>query len=175
MIPTKSILLIPPPENAFTLIRREGSHFRRYSPLYLTTAEYSVALVLGFPDRIFVFGDNIERAGHGGQAVIRSCENSFGIRTKKQPKNTTSAFFSDSDYILFRRMIDHDFENLDDLNREHPIVLSANGYGTGRALLYNTAPRCYTYLVTKLNHFCDAEIFNPYYHPGTDAKHGPTL
>jgi hypothetical protein len=173
--PKNQILLIPPPQEQFNLLFRTSSEYKRNSQIYLVTVDFSVVLCNRFPERVFVFSDNIEREGIGGQAIIRNCENSFGIRTKKRPKNSPGSFFTDRDYIHYRNLVNHDMQNLYELNKEHPIALSANGYGTGLAKLYLTAPKCFSYLVTKLNEFCDDNIFNPYYAPEATPDHGPTV
>lgn len=50
------------------------------------------------PDKIFVFGDNLTRKGHGGAAELRDCENTYGFITKKFPSNVDSAFYSVEEY-----------------------------------------------------------------------------
>jgi len=54
------------------------------------------------PDNfVFIFGDNLEKAGYGGQAAVaRSfviCGKAFGIPTKRKPMNTPDSFFSDGE------------------------------------------------------------------------------
>ena len=44
---------------------------------------------------VFVFGDNTERKGFGGQAVIRGLPNTFGIVTKILPNITEESYMSD--------------------------------------------------------------------------------
>jgi len=137
--------------------------YGHWHPVYITRLTYSVLLCNKYRSRIFVFGDNLERTGVGGQAIIRNCENSFGLRTKKEPTKVPGAYFTDRDYTWFCRIVDYDLINLKDLNKQYPIVLSANGYGTGLAKLPTQAPKCYTYLCKQLNEFCHSPIFNPYY------------
>ena len=50
------------------------------------------------PDCIFVFGDNLERIGKGGAAVVRDEPNTYGFITKKQPRNVDSAFYRPTEY-----------------------------------------------------------------------------
>ena len=69
------------------------------------------------------------------------------------------AFFTDAHLIKFMTYIDFDFQNLTELNIDHPIILSRNGYGNGLAALPTKAPKCYEYLTTKLNKFCQQKIF----------------
>ena len=48
------------------------------------------------PNKIYIFGDNLCSVGKGGQAVIRDCNNVFGIPTKRTPSMDSNAFFSDN-------------------------------------------------------------------------------
>lgn len=50
------------------------------------------------PDCIFVFGDNLERRGKGGAAMLRDEPNTYGFITKKRPMNADSAFYHPSEY-----------------------------------------------------------------------------
>ena len=132
-----------------------------WKPVYLCRLTFTPTLCRKYSRRIFVFGDNIDRVGTGGQAIIRVCDNAFGIRTKKAPQNVPSAFFNDRDYIWFQKLIEHDITNLTQLNRTNPIVFSSNGYGTGLGNLPIAAPKCYQYLCHRLNLFCGRDVFNP--------------
>jgi hypothetical protein len=140
-----------------------------YRPIYLCRLAFTPILCNAHSKKIFVFGDNVERSGKGGQAIIRDCENSVGIRTKKEPKTFAGSFFTDRDYIWFKKLIDHDIKNIYDLNKESEIVFSINGYGTGKAELYTRAPKCFNYLCREINTFCGQTIFNPNY--GQDTLH----
>lgn len=45
-------------------------------------------------DKLFLFGDNLERRGLGGQAAaMRDEPNAIGIPTKKSPSYKNAAFF----------------------------------------------------------------------------------
>lgn len=51
------------------------------------------------PDKIFLFGDNLKRAGYGGQAKeMRGEKNAVGIPTKKAPNNREESFFTDKEF-----------------------------------------------------------------------------
>jgi hypothetical protein len=56
---------------------------------------YSPALCQRHPDKTFVFGDNTQRFGMGGQAVIRNEPNALGVATKRKPAMTEAAFFKE--------------------------------------------------------------------------------
>jgi len=51
------------------------------------------------PTHIFVFGDNLQRWGKGGAAILRDCKNSYGFVTKRAPNNKDSSFYKLTDYL----------------------------------------------------------------------------
>ena len=54
----------------------------------------SRAYVRANRDKLFLFGDNLERRGFGGQAAaMRGEPNAVGIPTKKKPSYAGDAFF----------------------------------------------------------------------------------
>lgn len=97
----------------------------------------------GYPDTLFVFGDNMQRRGLGGQArEMRGEINAVGIPTKWRPNNDDGAFFNDED-LLVATLVAH--KAMDRL-RAHlaaggTVVIPADGVGTGRARLRTRAPR----------------------------------
>lgn len=100
------------------------------------------------PDWLFLFGDNNERRGKGGQAEIcRGRPNTCGIRTKWEPTNRHHAFFSDNDYKRCTAMIAEDLQPAIDLVKAGgTCVLPFLGIGTGRASLEERAPGIGRYL-----------------------------
>jgi len=50
------------------------------------------------PEAIFVFGDNLYRAGHGGAAILREHPQSYGFITKRKPTNNDDAFYDKKSY-----------------------------------------------------------------------------
>lgn len=64
---------------------------------------YSVALCQLNPDRHFVFGDNLQRVGMGGQAIIRQQPNIIGVATKRDPGN---GFMTDCPFDMGQAMAD---------------------------------------------------------------------
>jgi hypothetical protein len=50
------------------------------------------------PDSYFVFGDNLERWGHGGAAKLRDHPHAIGFITKKFPDNRDSSFYRPEEY-----------------------------------------------------------------------------
>lgn len=104
--------------------------------------------------KYFVFGDNCERWGKGGQAIIRDQKNTIGIRTKKKPDNYSTSFFDDSEYDVNCKIILEDILNIKEKNLlNKDVVLSKNGYGTGLAKMSERSPETFRYLNQCLRNF----------------------
>ncbi len=96
-------------------------------------------MIVEEPKTLFVFGDNFQRQGFGGQAVeMRGEPNSVGIPTKRSSNNYDTSFLSNFDYDEWSRESAPDLKRL----REHqgPIVWPWHGIGTGLAQLQSRAP-----------------------------------
>lgn len=100
------------------------------------------------PDKIYVFGDNVQRSGTGGQAQIRNNENAFGIATKLQPNNSEAAFMSDNDLQSNKDVIDSDIAKIKNDGRD--LIFPKDGFGTGLSKLEEKAPQTYAYLKQRL-------------------------
>jgi hypothetical protein len=103
---------------------------------------------------LFIFGDNIQRIGCGGQAIIRDEVNAMGLVTKVLPKDTYASYMNDHEYWHNIVNIDIDLaEIIHTLISENPyntLILSSGGYGTGLAKLPEKAPETYKYLCKRL-------------------------
>jgi hypothetical protein len=98
------------------------------------------------PQVFYVFGDNAEREGLGGQAKeCRGETNSIGIATKRSAKE----FFSD-DSEEDLRAIQQDLARLENLLRNVVVVFPHDGIGTGRASMSTKCPGLKRYLDTEL-------------------------
>jgi len=64
-------------------------------PVILFSGHYNRPMCRLHPELLFVFGDNRQRVGEGGQACIRPESNVFGVATKRAPSNGPNAFFRD--------------------------------------------------------------------------------
>ena len=133
--------------------------------------------VMKSSNKFFVFGDNCERWGKGGQAIIRDLKNTIGLRTKKKPDNLSSSFFNDLQYednckIILQDILTIKEKNLLDID----IVLSKNGYGTGLARMSEKSPETFNYLNSCLINFLhfDNKLGVTYYRlpSGTEIANG---
>lgn len=104
------------------------------------------------PHITYVFGDNEQRTGMGGQAgEMRGEPNAFGIPTKKAPNNHHSSFWSDVNYnekTVFLRL--RFFELEKKLYNKEVVVFPLDGIGTGLSDLPNKAPRIYAYVMEEI-------------------------
>ena len=118
-------------------------------PILVTSKIYSPELVRANPNKLFVFGDNLERVGNGGQACIRGEANSIGIATKVSP----SECFSEYSWMKYKEMIDKDLRDIERILSSASFI---TGYkyvvfpemfvGTGLASLPVLAPTLMFYL-----------------------------
>ena len=113
----------------------------------------SRAYVRANRDKLFLFGDNLERRGFGGQAAaMRGEPNAVGIPTKNKPSYADDAFFSDEEFELNAVAIDEAFAEVMSVLTEttRVIVMPEAGLGTGRAELAKRAPRTFAHLEARL-------------------------
>jgi hypothetical protein len=120
------------------------------------------AMVQADRDTIFVFGDNIERRGLGGQAKeMRGEPNTIGVPTKWGPDRRESAYFTDSDqfYPGVRNAIDKAFRQIREaLDAGRNVVIPADGLGTGLAELPIRAPELHAMIEAAIEGLNDQEI-----------------
>lgn len=95
------------------------------------------------PGRIYIFGDNEEGWGTGGQACIRGLENAYGIPTLKAP----GEFWSDDDFEQNMKAIEAAIAMIP---TDRDWVISADGLGTGLAQLDARAPKTFEYLQSRI-------------------------
>jgi len=94
------------------------------------------------PDVLFVFGDNEERTGLGGQAAqCRGEPNAVGVATKRSPSMNEDSFWSDADFERCAAIIDADLERaLAHIQAGGVVVFPLSGIGTGLSQLPQRAP-----------------------------------
>jgi len=106
------------------------------------------ALVKANPQVIFLFGDNLQEYGMGGQAKeMRGEPNAIGIPTKRKPSMSPDSFFTDEEFENNKKAIDKAFSKIPEGSY---VVVPKAGLGTGLAHLPIKAPRTFVYLVKKL-------------------------
>jgi hypothetical protein len=104
------------------------------------------------PHVLYIFGDNLQRIGHGGQAKeMRGEPNSFGIATKRRVGhgNPDDYFFDGQTDIT--GIIDQEFFFLREAAKEYKaIVIPTDGIGTGLSRMPEFAPLALEYINKKL-------------------------
>lgn len=120
------------------------------------------ARVSADPGTLYVFGDNLEQRGRGGQAVIRGLPNAVGVPTKRRPSMDEDAFFTDADLREVQASIDAAFARLHrHLARGGTIAWPADGVGTGRARLAERAPAIAHYIALSVRALLEASDPTP--------------
>ncbi|USM11531.1 hypothetical protein vBCbaSRXM_86 [Citromicrobium phage vB_CbaS-RXM] len=117
---------------------------------------YSVKLVAQNPTKMFVFGDNLQRIGTGGQAIIRNCPNALGVATKYAPSMTLSAFFHDRSLSAHIRLVFRDLLAVEEAAKKSDVVVpvTKDGHislGLGLARLDQTSPTTYKMICAYLD------------------------
>ncbi|MBF6615514.1 MAG: hypothetical protein ITG07_02190 [Candidimonas sp.] len=107
----------------------------------LTEARLSIELLRANPDRIYVYGDNLQRRGLAGQAVVRCENNAFGVPTKRAPSMAQSAFFSDQPDEISAVL--QALRELYVLSKSKTVVFPVAGLGTGLAQMATRSPKLY--------------------------------
>lgn len=107
---------------------------------------YTSKMVDNHPDWLFVFGDNIERKGRGGQAAAcRGKVNAIGIPTKWAPQRDKYSYFRDADLLDVAPTI---LQGFCDIRRalleDRTVVFPKDGLGTGLAELPTKAPAIFS-------------------------------
>jgi hypothetical protein len=118
-----------------------------------------------FPRRLYLYGDNMERRGFGGQArELRGEPNAIGVPTKRTPNMGDLAFFTNEDFD------DAEVKNSIDFATDMAfawlaaggeVVVPKDGIGTGLAQLEVRAPKIFDYIndrLKKLEHFAETIV-----------------
>lgn len=116
--------------------------------LVRTSAFYTPQLLRANPNFLFVFGDNLQRIGKGGQALVRDEPNAVGLATKRAPNNHEYAFFDNLAFSDFYEM-KKDIELVKALAAYKMVVIPFSTHlelGTGLAELPTRAPALYKLL-----------------------------
>ncbi|MGY2919475.1 DUF7831 domain-containing protein [Bradyrhizobium sp. USDA 3262] len=92
-------------------------------------------------DKLYVFGDNVQRSGFAGQAKeMRGEPNSIGVVTKWAPSMSPGAFFDDT--AACKALVERDLLVVQQaLDRGRTVVVPSDGIGTGLSRLPKYAPK----------------------------------
>ena len=104
------------------------------------------------PNTWYIFGDNMQRSGHGGQAKeMRGEPNTIGIRTKKKPSMDDDSFFTDDEFESNCKLITEDIDAIKLKVLEGRIIIFPKaGIGTGLSGLKHKAPKTFDCLIAQL-------------------------
>lgn len=104
-------------------------------------------------DVVYIFGDNLERKGLGGQAKeMRGETNAYGIATKCRPDNNAGAFFDDNTPD-FHNAVEAGLSFIEGLlEHGYDVVIPKDGLGTGLSQLPVYAPVLAKYIETRIDH-----------------------
>jgi len=120
----------------------------------VTDTWYTPELLSQYEDYTFVFSDNEQRTGTGGQAIIRECHNTFGVATKRKPSNQPESFMTDCSKDLLT--VQYDLAQLLEIYYSgKTLVFPAAGLGTGLAQLPERAPTIFK----EMNEFLQINFF----------------
>ena len=100
------------------------------------------------PKVLYVFGDNMQRHGMGGQAgAMRGEPNAVGVATKELPSQYPNSFFYEKDWIKHSHQVRKDFFPVRmHLNNGGLVVIPLDGLGTGLSELHKYAPSLDLYI-----------------------------
>lgn len=95
------------------------------------------------PEVLYVFGDNMQRVGLGGQAAeMRGEINAAGVVTKMAPTMLEDAFFTDFHFDIIMHQIRNDLQCVYNAVKNGWVaVWPADGIGTGLSQLPTRAPK----------------------------------
>ena len=112
-------------------------------------------------ETIFLFGDNMQRTGFGGQArEMRGEPNTQGVPTKWSPYSMDPAYFTDADLPKVQKFLDFPFDvAIAWLKAGREVCIPADGLGTGLAQLDKRAPAIWSYINLNINQLYQAAKF----------------
>lgn len=141
----------------------ENKNFKTEEQNFISRKTVQEAHLSTLESKFYLYGDNLEEKGLGGQAAeMRGEPNSVGIPTKKSPSMKPDAFFTDAELIENRRAIDRAVAALAFFPNGSTIVAPESGLGTGLAKLKENAPQTLDYLRGKLERLSDEKIILRY-------------
>lgn len=121
--------------------------------LILVSRKFSVEQCRVNFDTLFIYGDNLERVGMGGQAIIREQKNSLGFVTKKAPGAGKDDYFTDEEFAENCKIIEEEIVKIKKYADEYDykaIAFPFMGLGTGLSEMPLRCPQTFFYLCTRL-------------------------
>jgi len=111
------------------------------------------------PDIMYLFGDNVDRIGRGGQAKeMRGEPNAHGIATKVSPSNHPNAFFNDEKFLEQSKIIFNDFSAVfGKIAKGGTVIIPLYGLGSGLSQLPEKAPGLNTYLLRQIAYLTEID------------------
>lgn len=116
-------------------------------PLIYQHRIYRMDLIAN-PKAFYVFGDNTDRKGMGGQAgEMRGEPNAVGVATKYHPTMNENAFFTDSRIDEQKQIIWGDLQRVVAALKAHEIVVwPLDGIGSGLSEVPTRAPETWAWM-----------------------------
>lgn len=116
------------------------------------------------PDIVFVFGDNLQGRGKGGQAVLRDNPNVLGVPTKRYPGRSQGDYFTGSPDES--RAVTNSIDEIDRLVKAgKTVAIPVDGgqisLGTGLAELNTRAPELLSYIQGSINQIAGPQDVGP--------------
>jgi hypothetical protein len=108
-------------------------------------------------DTLYIFGDNKERCGNGGQAKhMRGEPNAYGVATKRKAAHgSPDCYFHDDEQDAWDT-VKLDFDGLEVTARRYmKIVVPSDGIGTGLSKLPEYAPKLLEYINQRIERLKD--------------------
>ena len=102
---------------------------------------------------LYIYGGNFEEYGTKGQSCIRGLKNTIELTTKINPELTKYSFLSDAYLQPYSKYIDVLFKKLEIISKKYENVYISPLIGLGMAKLNKKAPKCYKYLICKINEY----------------------
>lgn len=104
------------------------------------------------PEWYYVFGDNLQRVGLGGQAkAMRGEPNAIGVATKRRPDNDLQSFFYERDKEDVIAIVERDIQKIETvLKKGATVVIPSDGLGTGLSRLPEFAPSVDQYIKDRI-------------------------
>jgi len=132
----------------------------------ITDKKYTAGLLRAEPDALFVFGDNMQRTGKGGQAIIRDEPNAIGVPTKHAPNKISASYFGRPENEQEEKAaIDAAFDKiLEAVKSGKRVYFPAGGLGTGLAEMDKRAPALLAHINNRIQEILNFDTPEPLQH-----------